>query len=60
MKEEDFRCPECNGKVWKSVESGARQLGENPKKKYERYNCDKCKLFWARGDFAQEYKTNNG
>ena len=45
MEEKNFRCPECNGKVWKSVESGARPLGENPKKKYERYNCGKCKNF---------------
>lgn len=43
-------CPRCKGIVWLSIENGARQLGENPSKKYKRYNCDECKLFWAEGD----------
>ncbi len=47
---EDFKCPECNEKVWKSVENGAMQLGEDPNKRYDKYNCDKCKLFWEKGD----------
>ena len=50
MKEEDFRCPRCKNKVFKSIEMGERCLGEDPKKKYERWNCHACRLFWDRGD----------
>lgn len=43
-------CPRCDGKVFKTKEKGAPELGEDTKKDYERYNCRKCKLFWEYGD----------
>ena len=48
----ELKCPECKGKVWKSITVGQRALGEDITKKYVRYNCDKCKLFWEEGDFV--------
>ena len=58
--EEGLRCPRCGGHVRKFIQNGARPLGENPKRKYKKYDCDKCNLFWEKGDLIHAVRESGG